>query len=125
MVMSQISQLGVCAEELAVAATTIAAFCKHHGNSGLAGDQIPPDAPLKVQLAKRSLIANTHKIEALLGDPTVFIQRLAREVRSHVRLASLLPILMLLLPDPIACMRTVARRVSSACLRACCGLRAL
>ncbi|EME38896.1 toxin biosynthesis regulatory protein-like protein [Dothistroma septosporum NZE10] len=77
--MSRISRLGACAEELAIAATTIAAFCKHHSNSGLPGDSIPPDAPQKVLQAKQSVITNSQKLEVLLAEPADFIQRLARE----------------------------------------------
>ena len=79
-------KLEACVNELATAAKSLAADWRRDnltaqlGSTNLSYSISSPNAPDHVRRAQRSIIVNVFKMQAMLGQPVDFLQRLAFSV---------------------------------------------
>ncbi len=76
----QLDQLEGCSRELVTAAKTIADYLRDAPKITTAMD-IAPDAPSKVQDARQTILNVVGRMQTVLGEPTTFIQQLARHTQ--------------------------------------------
>lgn len=125
---SRLSQIEMCANELARAAKRLAEYCQSaRGSDAEAPTGFPsiaPDSPSQAHRERRSILANVAKLQTLISEPSHFLEQLTSQVSSTPRWTPDLSTLTMPPSEPALGQPALARRIPGPRLHPAPGERA-